>query len=199
MTEKEKLAQGLLYEAFHDAELKKDLMRAKQLCFEFNQTPPSNEEAKQKIIKKLFKKCHGSFVIMPAFWCDYGYNIEVGDGLYINHNCVILDCAKVTFGANVLIGPSCNFFTAEHPLDRQMRHDGYETARPITIGDDVWFGGGCTVLPGVKIGDGTVVGAGSLVVKDLPSGVIAFGNPCRPIREITPEDKNKYPIRQKNN
>ena len=111
-------------------------------------------------------------MVNSVFWCDYGYNIRVGDNFYVNHNCVILDCMPVTFGDNVMIGPNCGFYTASHPMDAERRRAGWEYAAPITVGSDVWFGGGVTVLPGVNI----------------PPHVLAAGNPCRPVRPITQED-----------
>lgn len=126
------------------------------------------------------------------FYCDYGYNIEIGENFYANMNCVILDEAKVTFGDNVFIAPSCGFYTAGHPLDVEQRNRGLEYARPIRVGNNVWIGAQVCVLPGVTIGDNTVIGAGSVVNRDIPANVIAAGNPCRVIREITEEDKTKY-------
>ncbi len=120
--------------------------------------------------------------------CDYGYNIEIGDNFYANHNLLILDANKVKFGDNVFIGPNCGFYTSSHPLDYTIRNKGLEYANPIIVGDNVWFGGNVVVLPGVKIGDNTVIGAGSVVTKDIPSGVVAVGNPCRVIKNITISD-----------
>lgn len=131
----------------------------------------------------------GYCVFTPSFWCDYGFNIKVGKNFYSNHNLVILDCAEVRFGDNVFIGPNCGFYTAIHPIDAGQRKMEIEWAKPIKVGNDVWFGGSVTVLPGVTIGDNVVIGAGSVVVKDIPSGVVAVGNPCKPIRKITEADK----------
>lgn len=140
------------------------------------------------LLRQLLGSTDGRFLIEPSFWCDYGYNIHLGKNFYANHNCVILDCAKVTFGDHVMVGPNCGFYTACHPIDPQQRREGVEFARPITVGNDVWFGGGCTVLPGVTIGDGCVIGAGSVVTRDIPDNCLAVGNPCRVIREITDRD-----------
>ena len=129
---------------------------------------------------------------MPPFQCDYGYNIEIGENFFANFNCIIVDCAKVKFGNHVFIAPGCGFYTAGHPLDVSQRNQGLEYAYPITVGDNVWFGGNVSVLPGVTIGSNTVIGAGSVVNFDIPSGVIAAGNPCRVIREITEEDSRRY-------
>ena len=126
----------------------------------------------------------GEFCILAPFWCDYGYNIRVGEGFFANHNTVILDCARVTFGDNVFVGPNCGFYTACHPIDRESRSRGLECARPISVGDDVWIGGGVQVMPGVTIGSNVVVGGGSVVVSDIPDDCVAVGNPCRAIRDI---------------
>ena len=192
MSEKEKMLNGLLYLADLDPVLLEDRNRAKDLCFEFNNLKPSDEENKRKIIKKLFKSVKDNFLIQPSFWCDYGYNIEIGNNFFSNHNLVILDCAPVKFGDNVLIAPNCGFYTAGHPIDKDDRRQFLEYAFPITVGNDVWFGGNVIVMPGVNIGNNVIVGAGSVVTKDIPSDCIAYGNPCRVIRKITPEDKYKY-------
>lgn len=134
-------------------------------------------------------KAGENVVITAPFWCDYGYNIEIGEHFYVNHNCVILDCAKVKFGSYVFIGPNCCFTAAGHPLDVEQRNEGLEYVYPITIGNNVWIGAGVTVLAGVTIGDNTVIGAGSLVNKDVPANVVAVGNPCKVLRKITEDDK----------
>ena len=124
------------------------------------------------------------FQIEPNFFCDYGYNIKIGENFYSNHNLVILDPAPVIFGDNVFIGPNCGFYTAEHPLDAERRNQGLEYAKPINVGNNVWFGGGVTVVSGVTIGDNVVIGAGSVVVKNIPSNVVAVGNPCKVIKQL---------------
>lgn len=132
-----------------------------------------------------------SLVNMPLFAIlQSANNINLGENFYSNHNLVILDAAKVTFGDNVFVGPSCGFHTAGHPIDFERRNQGLEYAHPITVGNNVWFGAGVQVLPGVTIGDNVVIGAGSIVVKDIPSNCVAVGNPCKVIREITDDDKN---------
>lgn len=192
MTEKEKAAAGYLYDNNYDKELVKERTICKDKCFRFNQLMPSQYEEQKALIKEIMGKTKENFVITAPFWCDCGYNIEIGENFYSNHNCVILDCAKVVFGDNVFIAPNCCFSTAGHPIDAKQRNQGLEYAYPITVGNDVWIGAGVVVLPGVTIGDNTVIGAGSVVNRDIPSGVIAVGNPCKPIREITEADKEKY-------
>ncbi|UIR54755.1 sugar O-acetyltransferase [Sphingobacterium sp. SRCM116780] len=185
MTEKEKCAQGLLYDANYDEDLKQERLNCKDLCSEYNQMKSSALEERTILIRKIIKKTKNSFYIEPSFWCDYGYNIELGENFYSNHNLVILDCAKVAFGDNVFIGPNCSFYTAGHPIDVEQRNKGLEYARPIRVGDNVWFGGNVVVLPGVTIGDNCVIGAGSVVTKDIPSNTIAVGNPCKVLKEIS--------------
>ena len=189
MTEKEKMLKNLMYDANYDAELLNDRNKAKDLCFELNNIKPSDTEHQVTILKRLLETTQGDFTITAPFWCDYGYNIRLGKNFYSNHNLVILDCAKVTFGDNVFVGPNCGFYTAGHPIDYERRNKGLEYAYPITVGSNVWFGGGVQVMPGVTIGDNVVIGAGSIVVKDIPSDCIAVGNPCKVIRKITDEDK----------
>ena len=188
MTEKEKMINGNLYYAELDETLTKERIYCKDLCAEYNRLMPSDIENRNKIIRKLIGKTGEHFWIEQNFWCDYGYNITLGEDFYANHNLVILDGAKVTFGSHCFIAPNCGFYTAGHPLDAQQRNSGLEYAKPLTVGDNVWFGGNVIVLPGVTIGDNVVIGAGSVVNKDIPSNVIAVGNPCHPIREITEKD-----------
>ncbi len=190
MTEKEKMIAGKVYNCF-DEELSTALRKAKQLCHKYNDIFFEDGAAAKKIIDELLQAEHndGYCVFTPSFWCDYGFNIKVGKNFYSNHNLVILDCAEVRFGDNVFIGPNCGFYTAIHPIDAEQRKMEIEWAKPIKVGNDVWFGGSVTVLPGVTIGDNVVIGAGSVVVKDIPSGVVAVGNPCKPIRKITEADK----------
>lgn len=183
MGEKEKMLSGEMYFAF-DKTLLEERKLAKDLCFEFNQLAPSKIYERRAIIKKLFKKCEDDTHIESDFYCDYGYNISVGENFYVNHNCVMLDCMPITFGDNVLIGPNCGFYTAIHPIDADERSTFAEYAKPITVGNDVWFGGNVTVLPGVTIGDKAVIGAGSVVTKDIPSNVVAVGNPCKVLRNL---------------
>lgn len=191
MTEKEKMLHGMLYDG-NDAQLVQDRNTAKDLCYEFNHLRPSDVKGQEKLLKNLLGEIHGDFSVMAPFYCDYGYNIEIGEHFFANHNTVILDCAKVTFGKYVFIAPNCGFYTAGHPIDTERRNAGLEYAYPITVGDNVWFGGGVQVLPGVTIGSNVVIGAGSVVNRDIPDNCVAAGNPCRVIRQITEEDNKKH-------
>ncbi len=188
MTEKEKCAQGLLYDANYDPQLLRDRDEAKSICQTFNTLPYGEKDQKKALLQKLLSPKTDNFIIEPPFWCDYGYNIEIGENFYANHGLVILDGAKVKFGSNVFIAPNCQFYTAGHPENIEKRNEGLEYAMPITVGDNVWIGGNVTVLPGISIGEGSIIGAGSVVTKDIPSGVIAVGNPCKVLREVN-QDK----------
>ncbi len=194
MTEWEKAQNGYLYDANYDEDIIKLRKKCADLCYEFNSCKPSDTEMQKELLSRIFGKIEGDIVVTAPFHCDYGLNISVGENFYTNYNCIILDCTKVTFGKNVFIAPNCVFSTAGHPIDSEQRAKGLEIALPITVGDDVWFGANVTVLPGVTIGSNVVIGAGSVVNKDIPDGVVAVGNPCKVIRKITEEDKNKYPI-----
>lgn len=189
MTEKEKMLRGIVYDANNDPDLLRERELAKDLCFVFNQLRPSAVSEQEKILKNLLGETKGEFTVIAPFYCDYGYNITLGDHFFANHNTVILDGAKVTFGDNVFVAPNCGFYTAGHPIDTERRNAGLEYAHPITVGDNVWIGAGVHVLPGVTIGSNVVIGAGSVVNKDIPDNCVAAGNPCRVIRSITEEDK----------
>ena len=184
--EKRKMIAGELYLS-GDPTLRADRLRARQLLHRYNHSAPNAQEERQHILAELFGRA-GDAYIEPSFRCDYGYNIELGENFYSNHNMVILDCAKVKFGDNVFVAPNCGFYTAGHPVDYPRRNAGFEYAYPITVGDNVWIGGGVQVMPGVTIGSNVVIGGGSVVVKDIPSDCVAVGNPCKPIRKITDED-----------
>ncbi len=192
MTEKEKAEKGLLYDANYDNDLVSERRKAQDICTAYNRIYPTDMKAREEAVRQLIGHVGTNPVIEQPFFCDYGCNIAVGDNFYTNHNCVILDGGKVTFGDNVFIAPNCCFSTAGHPIDYVQRNRGLEYAYPITVGNNVWFGAGVTVLPGVTIGDNVVIGAGSLVNRNIPSNVVAAGNPCRVIHEITEQDTKKY-------
>lgn len=189
MTEKEKMCAQMLYDANYDQALLEERDKAKDLCHQYNQLRPSDRASQQEVLKKLLGKTGENFILTAPFWCDYGYNIELGENFYANHNLVILDGAKVTFGDNVFIGPDCGFHTAGHPIDFERRNRGLEYAYSITVGDNVWIGAGVQVMPGVTIGSNVVIGGGSVVVRDIPSNCVAVGNPCRVLRPITEADR----------
>ncbi len=184
MTEKEKCRLGLLYDANYDTEILADRERAKELLYDYNRLRPSQQGERTQLLKQLLGKTGNNLIIEPPFACDYGHNIEVGENFYANVNLVILDGAKVSIGDNAFIAPNVGIYTAGHPLDVEQRNRGLEYALPVTIGHNVWIGAGVSILPGVTIGDNTVIGAGSVVTKDIPSNVLAVGNPCRVIKDI---------------
>lgn len=184
MTEKEKMLSGMLYNANYDQEIINERTKTQDLCFEYNNLKPSNLIERDKVLRAILNKSGKNLLVEQNFWCDYGYNISVGDNFYMNHNCIILDAAKVEFGDNVFVGPGCGFYTAIHPIDINLRNKGLESCKPIKVGNNVWFGGNVTVLPGVTIGDNVTIGAGSVVTKDIPSNTVAFGNPCKVKRQI---------------
>ncbi len=190
-SEKEKMLSGKLYKAFGD-ELFGERQYAKDQIYLFNSSAPSELEKRNEIIRRIFGKTREKFFIEPPFRCDYGYNIEIGENFYSNYNLIILDCAKVTIGDNVLIGPNVGIYAAGHPLDHELRKQEYEFAFPVSIGHNVWIGGNVVINPGISIGENCVIGSGSVVTKDLPGNVVAAGNPCKVIREITDNDKIFY-------
>lgn len=182
------------FQGCYNPDFEAEIKKGKDMCYKYNQLNPNDVETQHEILVKLLGKMGENVMITPPFWCDYGYNISVGDYFYSNHNMVITDGAKVTFGNNVFIAPNCCFTTAEHAIDPEMRKAGVEIAKPITIGNNVWIGAGSTILAGVTIGDNAVIGAGSLVCKDIPANVVAVGVPCKVKRSITEQDKYTYPV-----
>lgn len=181
-TEKEKCRRGEWYDANNDATLLAERLRCKELCHEYNQLPPRCAEERTALLRRLLGRTGRQFLIEQPFACDYGYNIEIGENFYMNVNGVILDGAPVIFGNNVFVGPSCGFYTAGHPLQAEPRNRGLEYAYPIRVGNNVWIGAQVCVLPGVTIGDNCVIGAGSVVTRNIPPFSLAVGNPCRVIR-----------------
>ena len=193
-SEKEKCRLGLLYDANNDPELIAERLAIKQKCHEYNHMSPLLTDERTATLREILGTTGESFIIEQPFYCDYGYNIHIGENFFANFNLVILDEAPVTFGDNVFIAPNCGFYTAGHPLEIDLRNAGLEYARPITVGNNVWFGSRVTVVPGVTIGDDSVIAAGSVVTRDIPSGVIAGGNPCKVLRPLHEKDKEKYPM-----
>lgn len=192
MTEKEKAAAGLLYDANYNAGMLAERQAAAELCYDYNLLRPSQIEEKERILSRLLGHKGDNCVIVQPLHVDNGFNIEVGNNFFANYNFTVLDEAKVIIGDNVFIAPNVGIYCAGHPFDVELRNKGLEYALPVTIGDNVWIGAGVQIMPGVNIGSGTTIGAGSIVTKDIPSNVIAAGNPCRIIREITDYDRKKY-------
>ncbi|PKQ63012.1 maltose acetyltransferase [Labilibaculum filiforme] len=182
-TEKQKMLAGELYHAA-DAALAEERLQARLLVKELNDSREDAGEKRTKILKQLLPNAGDNLDIQVPFYCDYGSNICLGDHVFFNFNCVILDVAKVTIGSRTLLGPNVQIYTATHPVNYKERASGLEFAKPITIGEDVWIGGSAVICPGVTIGDRSIIGAGSVVTKNIPSDVFAAGNPCRIIREL---------------
>jgi maltose O-acetyltransferase len=182
-TEREKMLAGEFYDPL-DAELVTARTRARDLCWELNATRDADEALRRRILTQLFGTGGDSVWMQPPFFCDYGSNIHLGNRVFFNFNCVVLDVCEVRIGDFTLFAPAVQILTATHPLNAELRRTR-EFAKPITIGSDVWVGGGAIICPGVTIGERAVIGAGSVVTKDIPAGVVAFGNPCRVVREIT--------------
>ncbi|WP_026958389.1 MULTISPECIES: sugar O-acetyltransferase [Aliagarivorans] len=179
MTEKEKMLSGEAYQAF-DGELVEERKQAKMLCYEFNQMPP-DEDLRSDVLADLLPNSLDPWIEAP-FYCDYGYNIVTGKNFYANHGCIILDCAEVKIGDDVLLAPGVQISTATHPLNARERTEGWEYAKAITIGDRVWIGMGAQILPGVTIGDDAVIAAGAVVSRDVPAGMVVGGVPAKVIK-----------------
>jgi maltose O-acetyltransferase len=177
MSERAKMLAGELYDA-SDPELVAARRRTRELLRRYNGEPDLS------LLEELFRRLGARAVVEPPFYSDYGSNISIGDDFYANTGCIFLDCAQITIGDHVLLGPNVQLYAATHPVKAELRRQGPEYALPITIGDDVWLGGGALVLPGVTIGDRAVIGAGSVVATDVPADVVAAGNPCRPLHEL---------------
>lgn len=188
MTEWERMQKGLVYNDF-DQDLFNKRVEAKKLFKAYNKTDDEEIDLRNKIMKQLFKNVGENVWIESDFRCEFGKNITIGDNVYINFGCIILDCSEVTIGSNTLLGPNIGLYVANHSTDATERINGGCYGKPIHIGNNVWLGGDVKVLQGVTIGDNTIIGAGSIVTKDIPDNVIAVGNPCKVIRKITEEDK----------
>ncbi len=182
-TEKQRMLAGQLYWPA-DPELVAERRRARRLLHDFNRTGPDDLDRRRMILTDLFGRIGPRMEVEPPFYCDYGYNIVAGSNLYMNFGCVILDCAPVEIGDDVLFGPYAQIYAAYHPVEPNIRRTGRELAKPVRIGSNVWIGGGAIICQGVTIGDGSTIGAGTVVTRDIPSRVVAAGNPCRIVREL---------------
>ena len=182
-TEREKMLAGELYDAM-DPDLVAARGRARDLCQTLNATRESEGEARRRVLGELFARGGDTVWMQPPFFCDYGFNIELGERVFFNFNCVVLDVCPVRIGSFSLFGPAVQIYTPLHPLNAALRRRE-EYGAPVDIGSDVWVGGGAIILPGVRIGSRAVIGAGSVVTRDIPEGVFAAGNPCRIVRDIT--------------
>lgn len=191
MNQKERMLAGLPYQAWKDG-LEEERLECRRKVHKFNNLDPAQTEEADRLIREIFGKTGAQIHVEPPIRFDYGKNTEVGDNFFANFNTAILDVAKVTIGKNVMFAPNVSIYTAGHPVHPDSRNSGYEYGIPITIGDNVWMGGNSVVLPGVHIGNNVVIGAGSVVTKDIPDNVIAAGNPCRVIRAITEADRKFY-------
>jgi len=183
-SQRERMIAGDLYRA-DDPEIQHDLLRAAKLMFEYNNSMPADVGRRGRILSELLGAVGRGSEVRPPLYCDYGYNIRIGAGTFVNYGLVALDVASVTIGNDVQIGPDVQLLTATHPVQAELRRQKWEYARPICIGNNVWIGGGAIVCPGVTIGDDTVVGAGAVVVRNLPSNVVAVGNPAHVIRHVS--------------
>lgn len=191
MNQKERMLAGLPYKAWLDG-LSEERLENKKRIYKYNNLDPSDEKTRDNLIKEIFGNTGKIINVEAPFHCDYGYNIEVGENFFANYNLTILDVGKVKIGSNAQIAPNVSIYTAGHPIHPDSRNSGYEYGIPINIGDNVWIGGNTCIMPGVTIGNNVVIGGGSVVTKDLPDNVIAVGNPCRILREITEEDRDYY-------
>ena len=191
MDHKERMLKNLPYKAWLDG-LAEERMACKKKIYEYNNLPPEKTGEKTRLIKEILGKTGDYINIEAPFRCDYGYNIEIGENFFANYNFIVLDVGKVRIGENVQIAPNVAIYTAGHPLHPDSRNSGYEYGIDITIGDNVWIGGNTCIMPGVTIGNNVVIGGGSVVTKDIPDNMIAVGNPCRVIREITDADRDFY-------
>lgn len=189
MTEKEKMEAKMWYDANYDKELLELRVKAEDLCFELNNIRPSETEKRAGILKKLFPNMEENCVVLSPIYTDYGFYTKIGHDTFINRNAYLMDGCGITIGSHCFIGPNCGMYTAVHATVAEERNQGLEKALPIVIGDNCWLGGDVKILPGVTIGNNTIIGAGSIVTKDIPSNVVAVGNPCRVLRPITDEDK----------
>ena len=190
LTEREKMLAGNLYDAL-DPNLVADRYRVRDLCQQLNASKDADEDLRRGLCKKIFGKGGDTVWMQPPFYCDYGTNIELGERVFFNFNCVVLDVCRVRIGDYTMFGPGVQILTPMHPFNAALRRTA-EYGKPVEIGADVWVGAGALILPGVSVGSGTVIGAGSIVTHDVPAGVLAVGNPCRIIREITEDERETF-------
>ena len=192
MDNKERMIANLPYKSWMDG-LNEERMECKKKLYEYNNMPPEKQAEREKLLREILGKTkEGYLCIESPFHCDYGYNIEVGTDFFANYNFIVLDCGKVKIGDHFMCGPNVQICTAGHPIHWDSRNSGYEYGIDVTIGENVWIGGNVLVCPGVTIGNNVVIGGGSVVTKDIPDNVVAVGNPCRVLREITEEDRHYY-------
>lgn len=192
MTEQEKAEAGFLYNPNTTGEMKRYRFKIQDAMCEYNKLKPSQVKKRRDFLAKIFGKIGKSCNILPPFRCDYGFHIEVGENFFANYNFVVLDGNYVRIGDNVWIAPNVGIYAAGHPLDVGDRIAGWEYAFPVTIGNNVWIGGGVQIIGGVTIGDNAVVAAGSVVIRDVPANTLVAGNPARTVRRITAKDRLKY-------
>lgn len=188
MTEREKRDRGLWYDANNDPDLLAERLRARELVFDFNHTRPGDEPRQRELLMRLLGHLGERVTILAPFYVDCGYPVSIGDDSFVNYGAYFMDGAPISIGSHVFIGPNCGLYTAQHPLVPLERNQGLERARPVVIEDDCWLGADVKVLPGVTIGQGSTIGAGSIVTRDIPAGVVAAGNPCRVLRPIAEKD-----------
>ena len=189
MNEIDKMNLGMWYDANYDKELLDLRNKAQSLCFDYNHVRPSDRDEQNRVLNQLFGYVPEGLTIITPFMCDYGKNIHLGDDVFINSNCYLMDCADITFGNHVFVGPFTGFYTGTHPLDYKRRNKGLEKALPIKVGDNCWFGANVSVMPGVTIGSGCVIGAGSVVTKDIPDNSLVAGVPAKVIKTINQDEE----------
>ena len=192
MTEWDKAEAGLLYDAKYDPDLDRGRKASQELSFDYNALRPSQIKEREEMVRKHFKKTGKKFLIEQPFRCDFWERVSVGENFYSNYNFVVLAGNTIDIGDNVMFAPDCGLYAAGPPFEVELRNSGIEYAWPIRIGNNVWIGGGTKIIGGVSIGDDVIIAAGSVVIRDIPSGVLAGGNPCKVIRKLTPEDDEKY-------
>ena len=189
MTEHARMLRGQWYDANFDPELAEMRLAAKELCWRLNALAPSQAKEQEELLRTIVGHLGDATVVLTPFMVDYGFNVSIGAGSFINHDSYLMDCARIEIGNHVFIGPRFGAYTAQHPLVAEQRNTGLERALPIVIEDNCWLGGNVTIMPGVTIGEGSVIGAGSVVTRDIPAGSLAMGVPCRVVRQITDEDR----------